>query len=80
MSTRKTGTRKVLELALAMPNGPLPTDPAARALVDILAELDEAHRARALHEAMDYFGVRLLPRSQLVPGVVARHTRHTRRW
>lgn len=61
-----------------MPNGPLPTDPAARALVDVLAPLDEAHRARALHEAMDYLNVRLLPRSQRVPGVLRPRSRPRR--
>ena len=47
-----------------MPNGPLPTDPVARQIVDILAPLDAAHRARALREVMDHLGVEVRPNSQ----------------
>lgn len=75
VNSEKSVTSQIRELALAMPNGPLPKDPAARALADILAPLDDAHRTRALHEVMDYYGVRLLPRSLSVPGIVRPRSR-----
>jgi hypothetical protein len=73
VNSGKSSNRGARELALSMPNGPLPADPAARALVDTLVKLDGAHQARALREAMNYLGVRLLPSSQLASGVVATH-------
>jgi len=47
-----------------MPNGPIPTDPAAQQIVDILAPLKPADQARALREVMDHLGVEVRPNSQ----------------